>query len=464
MTIFNARPNDRPSPLTANIYFPAIPAISQAFGKSTELINLTVTMYLVLQGVAPMLWGPVSDHLGRRPISAICLLILALSCVGLARVPTSDYWLLMLLRCLQATGSASTIAIGAGVVGDISTRAERAGFFGLFTMGPMIGPALGPVIGGLLSDHLGWRSIFWFLCISAAACFVIIILFQPETLLSIVEGPRYDKYYRIYHPIIPVFSQRRPPRTAAHLQKKKVPKNPFPLFLNLDIDFLLAISAVATAVYNGVIATISSLFVDTYPFLNETTVGLCFLSIGGGMAIGSIVNGRLLDMEYQRFKRKVELKRSATKEEKGDVKDIKQDESFPLEEARLRLVPVFAILLAGSCAGNGWCVQKRVHIAVPLILQFIVGYSSIGLMNGVSTLMIDLMPGQSSSITACNNLIRCTLSAVMVSILQPLINAIGTGWTFVFLGGLCLLSLPMAYLSIRFGPRIRAKRQSKVAS
>ena len=109
-----------------------------------------------------MLWGPVSDHVGRRPISAACLLILSLSCVGLALVPTSAFWLLMLLRCLQAAGSASTIAIGvcfelsaarllawikygahglfigAGVVGDISTRAERGGFFGIFTLGPMV--------------------------------------------------------------------------------------------------------------------------------------------------------------------------------------------------------------------------------------------------------------------------------------------------------------------------------------
>ena len=59
-----------------------------------------------------MIWGTISDYFGRRPTTAACLLVLSLSCIGLALVPTSAYWLLMVLRCLQAAGSASTIAIG----------------------------------------------------------------------------------------------------------------------------------------------------------------------------------------------------------------------------------------------------------------------------------------------------------------------------------------------------------------
>ena len=102
-----------------------------------------------------MFWGTISDYFGRRPITAACLLILSLSCVGLALVPTSAYWLLMVLRCLQATGSASTFIIGniylfltlffismsagAGVVGDISSRTDRGGFYGLFMLGPLVG-------------------------------------------------------------------------------------------------------------------------------------------------------------------------------------------------------------------------------------------------------------------------------------------------------------------------------------
>ena len=136
------------SPLTANIYFPAIPVISRDFHKSIELINLTVTMYMVMQGicvslsqhlravltarywlddVAPMIWGTLSDRWGRRPMMFGCLATLSLSCIGLALVPTSAYWLLMLLRCLQAAGSASTIALGMYLV-------RQASWFGMLIM------------------------------------------------------------------------------------------------------------------------------------------------------------------------------------------------------------------------------------------------------------------------------------------------------------------------------------------
>ena len=59
-----------------------------------------------------MVFGTLADQLGRRPMFCGCLIILALTCVGLALVPTSAYWLLLLLRGIQAAGSASTIALG----------------------------------------------------------------------------------------------------------------------------------------------------------------------------------------------------------------------------------------------------------------------------------------------------------------------------------------------------------------
>jgi len=153
-----------------------------------------------MQGISPMVWGTLSDRWGRRPIVFACLATLSLSCVGLALVPTSAYWLLVLLRCVQAAGSASTVAIGAGIIADIATPAERGGFFGLFGVGPLVGPCLGPVIGGALAQGLGWRSIFWFLCISSATCGLGLFLFVSFHSIHILTVCRVQVLFQGFFP------------------------------------------------------------------------------------------------------------------------------------------------------------------------------------------------------------------------------------------------------------------------
>lgn len=87
-----------------------------------EAITLSVTVYMVVQGVAPLFLGSSTDTVGRRPIYITCLLVYLGSTAGLANIPNS-YTALMLLRCLQAAGSSSLISIGAGVISDITTTA-----------------------------------------------------------------------------------------------------------------------------------------------------------------------------------------------------------------------------------------------------------------------------------------------------------------------------------------------------
>ena len=109
--------------------------------------------------------------------------------------------------------------------------------------------------------------------------------------------------------------------------------------------------------------------------------------------------------------------------------------------------------------------------------RFPVGYIATAVMNTGSTLMIDLLPTQSSSVTACvrglpgmfvfcsllsqNNLIRCSLSALIVSVIDLMMRAMGIGWTYVVHCGMALLSIPLLYLSMYIGPRYRAKRQRR---
>jgi len=172
------------SGFSSNIYFPAIPSIAVDLSVSPELVNLTVTTYLIFQGLSPSIWGAISDVHGRRLTYIGTFVILLSSCIGLAK--TKHYYQLVILRCLQSTGSASTIAIGAGVIGDITRREERGGYMGVYQAGVLCGITIGPTVGGIFSQTLGWRAIFWFLAIYSGVFLMFLVLLLPETLRSLV--------------------------------------------------------------------------------------------------------------------------------------------------------------------------------------------------------------------------------------------------------------------------------------
>ncbi|KAF8481438.1 major facilitator superfamily domain-containing protein [Gautieria morchelliformis] len=414
---------------------------------------------MVLQGVSPMLLGTLSDRVGRRPIFLLCLALLTISCVGMALVPTDAYWLLVFLRCFQAAGSASTIALGSGTITDIAEPSERGGFLGAFSLGPLVGPSLGPIIGGLLTNSLGWRSIFWFLTIACGTYFVFFFIIFPETLRVLVGNgsippPSWDR------PLIPLLTKYNPTPTSSRPPPKKF-INPLLQFTHPSVVLLLFFNGTLYACFYGVTATLSTLFAQAYPFLNDSEIGLCFLAVGVGAAMGSFSNGKMLDADFKRIQRNLDKSTPASEKGRVDLHDGKLDAGFPIEYARLRLVPVFVALFVTSMIGYGWALQRRVHMACPLVLQFLVGWSTTCVMNTTQTLLMDLFHTQGSSITAANNLVRCSMGAVLVSIIDFILTALRPGWTYTLLGLICVAVLPLNWAVIRYGPRWRARRKQE---
>lgn len=92
---------------------------------SPELVNLTVMSYIIFQGLSPSIRGAFSDVHGRRIAYIDTFIIFLGACIRLAE--TKYFHQLLILRYLQSMGSASTIAIGAGVIRDVTRREERGG-------------------------------------------------------------------------------------------------------------------------------------------------------------------------------------------------------------------------------------------------------------------------------------------------------------------------------------------------
>jgi MFS family permease len=166
------------SPITANIYFPAIPTLARDLGVSVDKINLTLTTYMILQGLSPTLFGEFGDIAGRRPAFIIAFTIYLGANIGLAL--QRNYDALLVLRMLQSGGSSGTIALVYAVVADIAPSSERGKWMGIVGAGITIGPAVGPVIGGLLNAYLGWPWIFWFLIILTVAWLVPVSNSHPS--------------------------------------------------------------------------------------------------------------------------------------------------------------------------------------------------------------------------------------------------------------------------------------------
>ena len=427
------------SGFASNIYFPALPTIAEDLHVSVELINLTVTSYLLFQGIAPSLWGPLSDVRGRRIAYCYTFLVFLGACIGLAE--TKNYATLVVLRCLQSTGSASTIAIGSGVIGDITTRADRGGFMGIFQAGLLVPVAVGPVIGGALAGSLGWKAIFWFLTIYSGVFLLLLIILLPETLRSVVangslipSNPIARYPLSIYQKTTKVAwkSATDAPQLA---QRKNIDLlGPFLILTSKHAAPIIVFMAVYYAVWQMSITAMSSLFKERYG-LSETQIGLTFIANGVGSMIGTIVSGQILDKDYDRVKAKYEARFTQSAIEVGNASSlstINPQDTFPLEKARLRLVPIFSIVQCLSIILFGWTIQYSLHIpiAVPIISTFISGWTVVSMQSVIMTYLVDIFHDRSAAASASLNLARCLFAAGGTSFVMPMVNGTGVGWAF----------------------------------
>ncbi|KAI0971083.1 major facilitator superfamily domain-containing protein [Xylaria arbuscula] len=445
------------SGFASNIYFPALSTIAHDFNVSLELINLTVTSYLILQGIAPSFWGPLSDVKGRRITYCFTFLVFLGACVGLAE--SRNYATLIVLRGLQSAGSASTIAIGAAVIGDITTREERGGFMGVFQAGLLAPVAIGPVIGGALTI-LGWRAIFWFLTIYSAVFLILLILFLPETLRSVVSNGSVHPSSLITRFPLTIYQKTTKINfspQAAHVAKTTRIDlgGPFRILFSKQAAPIIVFLGIYYAVWQMTITAMSTLFKSNYG-LTETQIGLTYIANGAGSIIGTLITGKILDADYRRVKERHQSQAS---------QDNVDDAAFPIEKARLRLVPIFAGLQCASVLVFGWTTQysHRVHIAVPIITTFFTGWALVSTQSVIMTYLVDIFPDQKAAASASMNLARCLLAAGGTSIVMPLINAVGVGWTFTITVGALLVALVGLGIQWYFGKkwRIQADEEKK---
>ncbi|KAH8424922.1 MFS transporter [Aspergillus melleus] len=439
------------SPISANIYFPALNTLAEDLNVSSSLINLTVMSYMIFQGLAPMFIGDFADVVGRRPAYMACFVIYTAANIGLAL--QNNYAALFVLRCMQSSGSSATIALSSGVVSDIATAAKRGSYIGLVTAGSLLGPSLGPVIGGLLAQYLGWRAIFWFLTIMSGVFMVQFVLFFPETSRRVVgNGSLMPQKWNLS--VMDYMKTRKHAETTNTGSRPKF-RGPNPIqalriLFEKDTSLLLFVNAILFAGYYDITASLPSLLSEIYGY-NDLQVGLCYISIGTGCFIAAYSNGYLQDWNFRRTAHKLNIELVANRQT-----DLT---SFPIERARVQVMVPPLVVGCVAVIAFGWAVHYETHIAAPLVILFFCGLCLSMAFNTVSTLLIDFYPGKAATATAANNLCRCLLGAGATALIVPMIDGMGRQWCFTFLGLVMLVgSLPLVVI-VRLGPKWREERR-----
>lgn len=125
------------SQLATMLYYPSLDRMARDLNVSEDLINLSITTFVIIQGIVPTFAAQLSDTAGRRPIYIACLTIFAAANVGLGA--QNSFVALLILRGIQSAGGSGVSTLASAVTADITTSAERGTYVSFVSTIPMIG-------------------------------------------------------------------------------------------------------------------------------------------------------------------------------------------------------------------------------------------------------------------------------------------------------------------------------------
>ncbi|KIK51636.1 hypothetical protein GYMLUDRAFT_50454 [Collybiopsis luxurians FD-317 M1] len=432
--------------LGANIQAAAIAEMEADLPATPAQISWTMSLFMLLQGVFPLMWVSLSEIYGRKLIYIISMIIFTAGSIVVAT--SKNVGLVIGFRCLQAAGSSAVLSIGAATLADIFEPAERGRKMGMYYVAPLLGASLAPLIGGGLTSAFTWRGPFYFLTILGGSVFLSFLLLFRDTYrkersltyqnvlkqkLRDVNRKKMLEREKTEHDSDVTGASLPPEEPTKDIEKqaitaddvsKIVPEiklglrdiNPFkPLLLTLRRPYnmvMLLISGLNFSFEFMVVYT-SSRTLGTFYHYSPVKIGLTLLSFGIGTVSGSVIGGRWADHQLARMKAK------------------HGNQTTP--EMRLRSTLHSLVLLPLFVAGYAWVFEERLHVAVVCVMLFFCGFFAYVVYACTLTYIVDSNIGRSGSAVALNSFFRCSLAFAFEELAVPMQDGIGDGWTYTII-------------------------------
>ncbi|KAI9251789.1 major facilitator superfamily domain-containing protein [Phascolomyces articulosus] len=407
------------------------------------------------------------------------MVIFAFASLGSALV--NNIWGLVVLRCVQAFGASCGQSVGAGVIADCYPIERRGAAFGKYFFGVFFGPVLGPILGGfLIMSDSSWRTAFWFCFAFALTVLLLVIFTYPETYrvnekwdigLPMIKESQHDEKNQKNNAITTkeeddeLHADSEDTQVSVSIEEgcdleltgskqhdaaaiynkvnakdmKKKPMNPIKPFLYLRHPHVLLSSLVMACAFGSMFAAktiIPNLFERAYGF-SSWQIGLSYLGGGVGNVFGAVLNTVLSD--------RLLLRARAKRGGRALVED----------RIGINIWPSILILMPFGLLLFGWGVGSQMSYWTGIIGFAMVNFSMNQCVTTLSAYLVDSAPGVGASFTAAANSVRMIMACVLTLAANPMVDAIGPGWTCVFLTGLICVAMVLLIILKIFGGRLR---------
>jgi len=165
--------------MAMHMFVPALPYAASDLGASIGAMQMTISLYIIGLALGQLIYGPLSDTFGRRPMLMTGLALYTMA--GLAAALAPGLHVLVTARLVQALGGCAGLALGRAIVRDTAQPEKAVRQLALLNLMMMIGPGLAPMLGGAIASTLGWRAVFWALAAIGSITLVFTLRLLPET-------------------------------------------------------------------------------------------------------------------------------------------------------------------------------------------------------------------------------------------------------------------------------------------
>ncbi|MGL4991521.1 MAG: multidrug effflux MFS transporter [Sarcina sp.] len=150
-------------PMSTDLYLPALPQMIKTFNTTPVILNLTITLFFIFYAIGMLVWGPLSDKHGRKPILIIGMVLYAAGSILCAF--STNVYMLIIFRILQAIGSGAAVSVATAMMKDVYTGKKLVSMLAIVQSMAMTSPVISPIIGAFILRYTSWHGIFVILTI-----------------------------------------------------------------------------------------------------------------------------------------------------------------------------------------------------------------------------------------------------------------------------------------------------------